>query len=245
MKRLHIVLSFSFMALVLIGVSELYVASLFAVSYMWGEGSYPGPIYDYWGVRVYDGFYWYLGVALSLLLAASALFLALEVIGAWRPRYVNPRIAGWNLGFGLLLPTLFTWGIPYGTFYHMTTPGFGLTGITSPVYAFVFTGSYYYDASFVLLSAFGPFQLLGAIQFLLGVGQYIALKRFEQQRLRLALFLLPVLASLLQTVLVFGAALPQALTMFENLVLFTLPVPVFTIGILIRAVALPTRSRGD
>jgi hypothetical protein len=242
MKRLLTVLSLSFMALILLGVSELYVTSFFATFYMWGEGTYPGPIYDYWGVRIYDGFYWHLGVASSLLVAASALFLALEIIGAWRPGHVDSGIAKWNLRFGLLLPTLFTWGLPQGPFYHMAAPGFSLTGIVSPLYSFVFAGSYYCSASFIPLSAVGPFQLLGGIQLLVGVGQYIALKRFEQRRLRLSLFLLPVLASLIQTVLLFGVALPQTLTAFENLVLFTLPVPTFTIGVLIRAVARPVPS---
>ncbi len=236
-------LAFSLMFVVVLfsGLFLLYLASFYVQSYFWGVEIWPGTYADYWGVRLFDAYYFIFYSGFYLLIAASVLFIARIALDTRRASYTESDSARWHLRFGLLLPAILTWGIPQGTFYGGVRPGFVITGVITPLYNYVFSGLYGLDASFVLTTGWSPFYLLGVLQFFIALTQYVALKRYEARRIGLRLFLIPILASLVQSALLFGIGLPEILCAVEDLALATLPVPIFTIGILIRAAARPTR----
>lgn len=231
-----------FTAILLSGFSLLYLASFYAESYFWGVEIWPGTYADVWGVRLHDGYYVLFHSGLYLLLAASVLFIARIVVDSRKASFTESDSAMWHLRLGLLLPAILTWGVPQGSFYGGISPGFIITGVITPLYHFIFSGLYGLDASLVLTAGWSPFYLLGIIQFFLGTTQYVALKRYEAHRISLRIFLIPILVSLIQSALLLGTGLPGFLCAVEDLALVTLPIPVFTIGVLLRALARPPQA---
>jgi hypothetical protein len=246
-RHLDIVIYVAIHVLIIFGYLALFIASILVKSYMW-SGEFPtGGYWDAWGVRIYPGFFEVRDFAISLLMMASVLYpvrLWLDNIGSGDSAK-NAR--DYHLYAGLLLPSVIVFGQPGGHFYPdnmLGTIDFGLTGFVSPVCNFVFTGEYQLGASIIFVGLPSPLFLLGVISFILALGQIVALKSYEKKRIGLGLFLVPVLTSLVFSVLLFGNSFPSmnyslyGWYIFPHFAEVCYAIPMLTIGVLVKAIGI-------
>ena len=136
-----------------------------------------------------------------------------------------------HLYIALLLPNLITFGQPGGAFYYQTV-GFSLTGIVTPLYAFTFSG--FGGARISLPIVWHPLFVSGLIFFILGIVQIFAFRLLEKRHIGVGLFLMPVIVSLLLSILLLGNIFPYG-NINPDFVQVCIPIPVLTIGVLVKA----------
>jgi hypothetical protein len=217
-----------------LGLFTLGVSTNFATSYFWGVEIRPGSYADYWGARVYLGYYWWRNLAISLLALASLVYLFLMYLDFRNLSRWQKEIDNHYLYAGLFLPSVFTFGYPGGVFYNGYV-GFSLTGIISPLFYYIFTG---WSGASIRIIAYTPLLIPSVIVFVLGFLQVISLRQYEKNRIGLRTFLLPVVANLVFTILMTGNLVPTSYPVssyLTHIVTITFSVPILTIGILIRA----------
>jgi len=239
--------------LIIFGLFTLFVASMLVEFYMWG-GRTGSMYWDAVGVRIYPGFFEARNFAISLLIIASLLYPVRIWFDNLASTKQSKRTRDYHLYAGLLLPSVVTFGQVSGSFYP-TNPfisgpfDFTLTGIASPLYNFVFTGDYYINASIILAGLPSPLLVLGDIFFILGIIQILALKAYEKKQINLGLFLVPVLANVTFSILLFGSSFPSL--SFNGYIWREFPhfaevcyaIPVLTIGVLVKAIGIQKDSR--
>ncbi|NHI88801.1 MAG: hypothetical protein EAX87_04705 [Candidatus Thorarchaeota archaeon] len=217
-----------------LGLFTLGVSTNYATPYFWGIEIRPGTIADYWGARVYPGYYWWRNLAILLLVSGSLVYLILMYLDFRNLSRSQKVVRNYHLYAGLFLPSVFTFGYPGGSFYNGYV-GFSLTGMISPLFNYIFTG---WSGAGIRTIASTPLLIPSFIVFVLGVLQVISLRQYEKNRIGLKIFLIPVLASLVFTVLMIGNTLPTIYlvsSFLSQMVTITFSVPILTIGILIRA----------
>ncbi len=213
----------------------LGVSTNFATSYYWGVEIRPGSYADYWGARLYTGYYLWRNLAISLLALAALLYILLMYFDFREPSRTQSKSKNYHLYAGLLLPSVFTFGYPGGPFYSGYV-GFSLTGMISPIYNYIFTG---WTGASIRIIAYTPLYVPSFIVFALGFLQVVSLRQYEKNRIGLRSFLLPVVASLIFSVLMIGNIVPVSYFVSSyntQLITITFSVPILTIGILIRAI---------
>ena len=217
------------------GVFELVFASLMVESFATGAITPDGTILDLAGVVRDPSYIIHRNNAIILLLMASILY----PIWVWfsnnqsDTNVLNYRKSG--LIIGLLLPSFYIYGMPG------PTNQIELTGVVTPLYNFIFTW-YYHIASRVTLTGLYPhqFALLGIWILFLALLQIVSLRFLEQDRISVRTFLIPAIVNLVFMLLLSANALPSSF-LLTNQVLYSyalaqlnVPIPMFTIGVLIR-----------
>jgi hypothetical protein len=251
-RRLDIVNDIAINVLIIFGFFTLYFASTLAESYMWG-GEFPGGGYwDAWGVRILPGFFELRDFAISLLIFASLLYPIRLWFDGQGSRKLSKNVHDFHLYTGMFLPSVVTFGQITGHFYPdggYRTLDFSLTGFVSPLYNFVFTAEYEQPASIVLVGLSSPLLVLNVISLVLVIGQLMALKSYEKKRIKLGLFLVPVLASLIFSILLFGNSFPSLDYSPYNWFIFPhfaescYPIPMLTVGVLVKAIGIHKDGR--
>jgi len=198
-------------------------------------GSY-GEHYDVWGVSVAPAFFSTRDVALSLLMIGSVLFLVNVSLVTFLPETSQPRMSDRMLFAGLILPSVLMYGDPGGVFYNIAPIDFTLTVIGSPIYTFFFTGSWAVASHFTFIYTW-IMPWLGVLQFGLGMIQILALRFYEGKRLGRLGMSAVIVASLVISLFLGVNGLAGFPIAFSNLGAVVLPLPLLTIGILIRALS--------
>ncbi len=162
-------------------------------------------------------------------------------------RPANPNRVGLVVLSGLLLPGVFIFGQPFGdSIFESTAIEFGLTGIVTPIYTFFFTTIFHVGARVDLSFLPSPWPFipsplleLSLIFFGLGILQILFLRFYLRQRISVKYFLLPILISLAMSLFIFLNNLTMSWTLtsryIEGFTVMAFPLPVLTIGVLIRA----------
>lgn len=237
-RHLSKIISILFPLFLVGGIIELYIASLFVRSKAWGGGSWPGPIWDSWGVEIGSGFFLHRDLALCVLVAASLLYPFRIWTSNTQMEKSSSSSLDFNIYAGLLLPSVIVFGFPGGIIYGSPVVEFGVTGIVTPIYNFFFTGIYTIDSRIVLNGIPSPFAGAGLLFFVLGLIQIVSLKGLLSQRIGINLFLLPILANLVVSFLIFGCNVIPLWTIvgynIPNLAMFCVPTPILSVGVLVR-----------
>ena len=224
----------TFYILLGLGLLSLVVSTNYATWYFWGVEIRPGTIADYWGARIYPGYYWWRNSAILLLMLVSLIWLFLMYFDFRNLSKSQKVVVNSHLYAGLFLPSVFTFGYPGGTFYNGHV-GFSLTGIISPLFNYTFTG---WSGASIRTLAYTPLFIPSFIVFVLGFLQVISLRQYEKKRIGLRIFLIPVVASLIFTILMIGSFVPAScpvLPYLTQMATVTFSEPILAIGILIRA----------
>ena len=240
-RYLNLVVYLALRVLIIVGIFYLFLASTYVVSYMWGGGTYPGPIWDAWGARIYPGFFEIRDFAIAILFVASVFYpirLWLDDQMTSRPSNSTRNL---HLYTGLLLPSIVTFGNPLGMFYYNTID-FSLTGVVAPIYNFCFSGINGVASSFTITSGLSPFIVWGFICFILAAAQIGTVKIYELSDRSLVIVLIPVLINLGLTLFFFGGPLPFVITgyrfspiYYSEFAQISYMLPFVSIGVLIRA----------
>ncbi|MFW9832947.1 MAG: hypothetical protein ACFFEK_03045 [Candidatus Thorarchaeota archaeon] len=236
--------------LIIIGILFLLCASIFVKSYMWGGGTYPGPIWDAWGAKIYPGFFVVRDFAIAILFVASIIYpirLWLDDQMTIRP---SDSTRNFHLYAGFLLPSIVTFGDPLGMFYYDYID-FSLTGVVAPLYNFCFSGVYGVASTFTITSVLSPFIIWGFICFILAAAQISAAKIYEISGQGLAIVLIPVLINLGLTLFYFGGSLPLVITgygfspfNYSEFAQISYMLPFVSIGVLVRAIGVKRNNHG-
>jgi hypothetical protein len=231
-RSVHII----FYILLGLGLLTLSVSTNYATSYFWIVPLEPWPTHgDVWGARIYDGYYQWRDSAISLLVMASLCYLFLMWLDTRNTSKFQMNPGNRHLYASLLLPSMFTFGYPGGTFYNGPV-GFSLTGIISPTYNYFFNG--WSGATIVSANLLTPLLVPSVIVFVIGFLQIVGLILYERKWIGLGVFLVPVVTSLIFSVILLGSIFPASYfgpVYNPDFVEVIFSIPILTIGILIRA----------
>lgn len=223
--------------LILIGFLGFLFASLMVQSRMWGGTLPGGGAWDRWGTSVAPEFFLLRDASLFFLMFASILFLMLIWIDIYQTEKPQLGRLDRNILAGLFLPSLILYGDPGGAFYNIAPIDFGVTAILSPIYNFTFTGMWSTGSKIALNGLPSILLLLGLVELILGFSQVLVLRYYELKRVSMRVFLMPIVASLAISLLLFIGGLPDFLSPFSGYAKLSMPVPLLTIGILIRGLS--------